>query len=326
MVSGCSIHLIRRDLFGTKYNSQLNGLKPTEKYIDEINNQVLINKRLVAIDPNLSDLLYCVAKIDNKTVKLRYTQNQRRKETKNKKYHGLISSFRETDKVDGRSIMEWETELTKFNRKSLDFAKFKGYIANKNNINSKLLKYYEGYLYRKLRFNGYVNRQKSEARFLKKFRQFFGRPDDVVIGIGDFEQSQHRKFKEPVKGKGFRDMFRRAGYKNTYLVDEHKTSCRCNNCGDIIQDNYVIGGECKTFRKCKNPRPWRKEETIIRHGLLMCQTCQKLWCRDMNASLNILEIMNAVCQGAPRPRYLQRGRISISNTTSVLPTKFNFSP
>ena len=34
----------------------------------------------------------------------------------------------------------------------------------------------------------------------------FGTPEEVVIGFGDFEQAQHRKYKEPVKGKGFRDI------------------------------------------------------------------------------------------------------------------------
>ena len=131
-----------------------------------------------------------------------------------------------------------------------------------------------------------------------------------MIGIGDYEQYQHRKFKEPVKGKGFRQMFRKAGYKNLYLVDEHKTSCRCHNCKNLVKGDQIVGGECVTFRRCPNPRPWRREESIIRHGLLMCQTCQKLWCRDTNASLNIWEIMKAAKDGTQRPKYLRRGKVS----------------
>jgi hypothetical protein len=68
-------------------------------------------------------------------------------------------------------------------------------------------------------------------------------------------------------------MFRRACYHNVYLVDEHRTSCRCHNCKDVVREDQVIGGQCVTFRKCKNPRPWRTEGNIVRHGLLMCQTC-----------------------------------------------------
>jgi hypothetical protein len=40
-------------------------------------------------------------------------------------------------------------------------------------------------------------------------------------------------------------------------------------------------------------------------------------CRDTNASLNIWEVMNAAKEGKARPRYLQRGKVSFSNTTTV---------
>jgi hypothetical protein len=41
-----------------------------------------------------------------------------------------------------------------------------------------------------------------------------------------------------------RKLLRKYGY-NVYLVNEFRTSCRCSHCE----------GECKTFRKCVNPRP-----------------------------------------------------------------------
>ena len=95
-----------------------------------------------------------------------------------------------------------------------------------------------------------------------EFIEKFGTQDDVVITIGDYEQRKHMKYKEPVKGKGFRDLFRKNGFE-VYLVDEHKTSCRCSICE----------GVCETFRDCKNPKPW-KDNIITRHGLTMCKTCK----------------------------------------------------
>jgi hypothetical protein len=59
-----------------------------------------------------------------------------------------------------------------------------------------------------------------------------------------------------VKGKGFRTLFRKAGYK-VYLVDEFRMSCRCSHCESD-------DGICKTFRECENPRPWRNNR-ILRH-------------------------------------------------------------
>ena len=56
-----------------------------EEYIDELKNYSKIkDKKIVSVDPNLAELLYCVDK-DTKDRKIfRYTQNQRRKETKEK--------------------------------------------------------------------------------------------------------------------------------------------------------------------------------------------------------------------------------------------------
>ena len=82
---------------------------------------------------------------------------------------------------------------------------------------------------------------------LSRFEMKFGTPQEVVICIGDWEQKQHRKFKEPVKGKGFRTLFRKAGYK-VYLVDEFRTSKKCSAC-EI--------GVCSKFRWIDNPRPYR---------------------------------------------------------------------
>lgn len=78
---------------------------------------------------------------------------------------------------------------------------------------------------------------------------------------------------------------------------------KVGKCGDNGSD-----GRCETFRKCRNPRPWKRNEIITRHGLLMCQTCKRIWCRDNNSSMNILKIIQYHAQGKERPKYLQRGK------------------
>ena len=92
-----------------------------------------------------------------------------------------------------------------------------------------------------------------------------------------------------------------------YLVDEFRTSCRCGACG----------GECKRFRECKNPRPYRSGR-ILRHGLVKCTTCSRLWNRDTNAASNIWKISMSAINGEERPEYLRRARGAISGTTSVV--------
>ena len=115
--------------------------------------------------------------------------------------------------------------LSLYNRKTLIIDEFKKYIKKKNEINHKLFQFYERQLFRKLKLNGYWNRLKSEQNMINKFKEIFGPSEDTIVCIGDFEQRKHRKFKEPLKGKGFRTLFRRNGY-NVYLVDEFRTSCK----------------------------------------------------------------------------------------------------
>ena len=108
-----------------------------------------------------------------------------------------------------------------------------------------------------------------------------------------------------IKGKGFRSLFRRYGYK-VFLVDEHKTSCRCANCGH----------QTKTFRWCHNPKYW-KDNIMKRHGLLRCTNDCGLWNRDTNGSINIWKIAVSAIGRRERPEYLRRTRSSISGVSST---------
>jgi len=299
----CSILLLRKDKVGKRI--RINKIPNKEQYIDEVKNYSnLQHKNIVAIDPNMSDLVYCVDGDTRERNHFRYTQNQRRKETKQKKYQNIILKYTK-EKIDGKTIIELETEISLYSRKTLDIGEFKKYLKKKNEVNSKLFQFYEKQLFRKLKLNGYWNRLRSEQRMMNRFSKIFGKPTDSIICIGDFEQRKHRKFKEPIKGKGFRTLFRRSGYK-VYLVDEFRTSCRCSNCE---------GGKCSKFRKYRNPKPM-KNNSILSHGVLVCKTCSALWNRDENSSRNIYKIAyNAIHQNE-RPTYLSRSKV-ISGTTSV---------
>jgi hypothetical protein len=295
----CSILLTRKDKAGQIVN-QLKAKKDGgEKYIDEITDEEreeLVDLKLVAIDPNMGDLLYCVDSDQMTQTKFRYSQDMRRKETKFKKYRNLLQAQKQ-EVIDGRRVVDWETDMSAYNKKTLNFEAFKTYIKHKNALNLKLAPFYNKYIFRKLKLGSYSRRQITEARMLKRFEKLFGPPDKVVICIGDWEQRQHRRFKEPVKGKGFRNLFRRARYK-LYLGDEFRTSCRCSFCSSEH-------GVCSTFREVDNPKPFR-EGRILRHGLVKCTTCSRLWNRDTNASSNIWKVARNAILGLARPAYLQR--------------------
>ena len=292
----CSILWVRKDLAPEKKKPKFKAVP--EQYIDDgkVDLKALQGKKIVGIDPNKGDLIFCVADSgDGHAQTFRYTQDQRRKETKQKKYRDLRDMFKETNDIAGKPVKEWETELSAHNKKTLDITKFYLYILKKNEINSKLMPFYQQYIFRKLKWNSFVNTQRSEDNMLNKFKEKFGKPKDVVIGFGDWEQKHQMKYKEPTKGKGFRKLFRKAGYQ-VYLVNEYRTSCRCYDCE----------GECVKFKKCKNPRPWKANEIILRHGLVMCKTCKRTWNRDVNSALNMHWITKKTIEGDGRPEYLRR--------------------
>ena len=292
----CSILMLRNDLIGKRIPNIKIGSN-TEQYIDELSDYSGIkNKKIVAIDPNKADLIYCVDS-DNKTAnEFRYTQDSRRKECKIKKYSKIILELKK-EKVDDKTIIEYETELSKLNRKTLIIKDFKEYIKKKSEINNKLYKFYEKYIFRKLKLNGYINKKKHEQKMINNFKKIFGKPEEAIIAIGDWEQKKQMKYKEATKGIGMRKLFRQNNYK-VYLVDEFRTSCMCSICKDET-------GRCEKFQVRENPKPY-KSENILCHGLLTCKKCSGVWNRDVNSATNIYRIAKNAINGIERPKYLCR--------------------
>jgi len=290
----CSVLLLRNDLIGKRIpNSKLSC---NEKYIDELKDYSLLkDKKIVGIDVGKCDIIYCVDNDTKKATKFRYSQDSRRKECKIKKYAKMILKFKKKE-IDGKSVIEYETELSLLNRKTLDIKKFKEYIQKKCYVNNLLFKFYESYIFRKLKLNGYTNRKKNEQKMINNFKKIFGEPKDTIVCIGDWEQKKRMKYgKEPTKGIGMRKLFRQNNYK-VYLVDEFRTSCKCSKCN---------GGECQKFIVRKNPKPYRDNLALV-HGALSCKNCCVVWNRDCNGATNIYKIAKNAINGKERPNYLCR--------------------
>ena len=292
----CSILMLKNDLIGKRIPNVKNGSNK-EQYIDELTDYTnLKNKKIVAIDPNKADLIYCVDNDNKEANEFRYTQDSRRKECKIKKYSKIILEYKK-EKIDGKTIIEYETELSKLNRKTLTIKDFKEYIQKKSEINNKLYKFYEKYIFRKLKLNGYINKKKHEQKMINNFKKIFGKSEDVIICAGDWEQKKQMKYKEASKGIGMRKLFRQNNYK-VYLVDEFRTSCMCSICKNDI-------GKCENFITRKNPKPY-KSGNILVHGALCCKNCEAVWNRDVNSATNIYRIAENAINGLERPKYLCR--------------------
>lgn len=291
---GVSILFIRDDLVGKRLPSTKKGISK-EFYIDELNDySALQNKKIIGIDPGKSDLIYCVDDASKDANVFRYSQDQRRKETKMKKYNNIILGMK-TNKIQGKSVIDYETELSLYNRKTLCIDKFKTYINEKNRINHILFDFYAKHLFRKLKFGRHINIKRNEQKMMSDFRKMYGNPENVVICIGDWEQRQQMKYKEPTLGIGMRSLLRKNNY-NVYLVDEFRSSCKCSKCD---------GGVCEKFMVRKNPRP-NKDDMRLVHGLLRCKSGCGSWNRDRNGSSNIYKIAYQAIYKLERPSYLCR--------------------
>jgi hypothetical protein len=264
----------------------------------------LKSKTIIGNDPGMSDLLSFVS--ENSTghnpQKLRYTQAQRELETRNRKYRGIIQQLKDTTRISGKTVAEWEEWLAQKTPRGcndLDHEEYSIYLENKLLFNQVVGPFYEDRLFRKLRFNAYINTQRSEQQLVNRFQDKFGTPDEVMIGYGNWSETHHRKHHAPVKGVGFRKLFRKAGYE-VVLVDENRTSHYCSSC----QIPTAYCKEVKLPPGSKSVVNWHGRV----HGLLRCTTCKSRWNRDVNGAINIAKAARAALQGEERPVYLQKGQ------------------
>jgi len=299
----CCILFIRVDKNGKLLSKTYQNKKCCQtdnmKYIEDIEiTSELKKKRIVCIDPNVSsDLIYCGSRNENnELITFRYTQNQRRLETRKKKYSKIIDNVNKETIVNNKSVKEIETLLSesKLNSKTCNYDKFKEYCIEKNKINKLLFKHYEQTFFRKFKLNAFINTQKSESKMIQNFKNKFGDPQITAIVVGDFSKDHNMKGLEPAVNKRFRRLFKNTGYE-TYLINEFRTSKLCNCCNN----------ELETFIMKPSKKPKTKGQLCQCFGLLRCKSvmpqCKVIHNRDKNAVQNMLNIVESIFNTGKRP-------------------------
>lgn len=253
------------------------------KKIEDISKKCLIKENYVVIDPGMCDLIYCAKENKDDLITFRYTAKQRLHETKHYKY----KKIHEYLEKDIKEIIEKYS----FNSKSVDIETAIDYCTEKNNMNRKLFKHYEKEIFRKLKFNSYVNRQKSESKMINNFRKTFGNPNEIKIVYGDwsaYDNNNNNKIrKESSSSKDMKKIFERKGYE-IYLINEYNTSALCNKCKH----------KCENFHQ-------RDGEKFLVWGLKRCthRNCQTIHNRNKNACKNMLSIIEYLRKGLGRKEF-----------------------
>ncbi len=291
---GCSVLFHRKDQNPEKLDEDNIATLYKEQYLDELPREILDtfkDKNIVGIDVGIDDILYCT----DGELFYRYSANQRRKQTKKKKYMKIVDGLKKETYVDGLSVKEWETVLSLYNKYTCSVQEFRNYLGQKLPLFYTLKPFYNDYLLRKLRWNSYINRQRSEDKMINQIRKKFGDPDRTILVIGDWDQKGHNMAgKEPTKGKAIRKTLRKGGYEVT-LMHEKKSSCTCHNCH----------GENKKFMYRESHKPKNYGQIVQVHGLLRCSSengCGSLWNRDVCGSLNIRYLGQEAIAGRERPQ------------------------
>lgn len=166
------------------------------------------------------------------------------------------------------------------------------YCRKKNEVNRLLFEHYASPIYRKFKFNKYINTQKSEDTLKTNFSKKYGSSENTVIVLGDYG-GKHMKGKETVICKRIRKIFRRAGY-SVYLIDEYNTSKICNECGK---------GVCETFKDRHIIDKKGNNKVVKCWGLVRCKNvnCTMIHNRDKNSALNMSKIVINILAGRNRP-------------------------
>jgi hypothetical protein len=330
--------------------------KPTEyeeQYIDklfpaEIAKYDLIKRKVVGIDPNKGNIIYAssneiVDPLTNRIQKqrFRYTVNQRRVETRSKYYSRMIDQFNQKTFIGGKSVKEWESELSQYNSKTCCYADFKAYVNAKLKSNNVLFDHYSTSEYK------YIKQQNGNRQYVNS--------KQIRLQI----RMRNSKDPPPPKVKTYTGRIFRKLRLNSYINNQRSEANMINRFQKVFgdRDNVVIAfgdheqghqmkyhaptkdiGMRRLFRrhgflvylayefrtscrcyKCghenenflwrESPRPWRGNTGKVKvNGLLRCKslTCNAVYNRDYNASQNILELGQCGVHGEPRPAYLCR--------------------
>ena len=342
-------------------------VKPEEpvpdQYFEDLRDRPnLMSKHLICIDPGQSDLIYCRG-FDFpgvKTKTFRYTQNQRRKELRIKKYRYIrlkLGQHIQARDIDGqtRKLQEFQKRLCLYSAKTCNFNKFAEYCRYKNLTNFLLRDFYNEPTHRKLKWYSFINRQKSESKMIRNFKNRLGKPENTVIVYGDWSKgSSHQPGTEPTISKRIKMLLKKEKYE-LYLINEYKTSKVCNGCGgelekflrrpkktgywkrgkkkgkvDQKQKKWVEYSKQLSSLKevkeakgtgSKEKRPYEKEVENLCHGLLRCTNtaCFTIHNRDKNAVKNMLKITWQVFCGRGRPA--EYCRIADSSTAHEVESK-----
>jgi hypothetical protein len=247
------------------------------------------NKKLIGIDPGKKSVL---TMIDENDKIYEYSNCRRRFETFTKRSNQI--TLNEKNK---NNIIELETELSNFNKRTLHSNKFVDFLNEKKKHFNKLQEFYERPLFRKLSFRRYSKTKSSEDKMLNEIEKKYGNKDDILIGLGDWSKKSNTQMKGcmPSPNKGLIKVLKKRF--EVLSVDEFRTSKLYSRGTKGAQAEPAFGEliNVKVKGKSIHTLLTPKENP---NGVILN--------RDTNASKNILFLLKEYLYFQRRPLEFQR--------------------
>ena len=282
----CCLLFIRKDLKDKKWGTRVPIIQEQDFYsIEDLSKEqldTLKDKNIVGCDPGKHSLVYMM---DNNGKKLQYTASQRKIEGYGKRNQRILLQEKKRN-----NIIKKETHLSFQNSKSVDYIKFKTYLAEKDKLNKETTEFYKKETWRKMKFRQYSYCKKSIDNFLNKIQETFG--SNILIGYGNWSRDTQMKHFMPTMNKGLRKQIHKK--YDTITINEFNTSKKCCDCYN----------EMKHYRDKKNKEVYR---LFVCSNCVSCQNKQIVFrTRDANSAVNIMNLTTCWINNQTRPEEFSR--------------------
>jgi len=279
----CCLLFIRKEFKDKKWGSRVPSIPDQDFYgIEDLSKEqldTLSNRNIVGCDPGKHSLVYMM---DKNGKKLQYTASQRKIESYGKRNQRILLQEKKRNK-----ITEKETRLSLENGKTVDYDKFKTYLAEKSQLNKQVKEFYRKDVWRKMKFRQYSYGKKSIDTFLNKIQETFG--SNILIGYGNWSRDTQMKHFMPTMNKGLRKQIHKR--YDTITINEYNTSKKCCGCRN----------EMKHYRDKENKEVYRLFECVS------CQNKQTVFrTRDANSAVNIMNLTACWIHNQTRPEEFSR--------------------
>ena len=258
-----------------KKKTELTSLPSRGLYaIDELKHVSRLEQlHVVGIDPGIREIVVAVDQDDPKAHPVRYTQRQRLKDLRSRRYAD------ESRRCKPYEVTVAEEELAGLNSRTASLGGFCEYCYNRHKTLDFCLKFYADIRHRKRRWKTYIKTQQSEERLYERLKAMH-KPGDrrqMVLAYGSWGATSGRAPSSVKRGNpstvGVGLMKRLSKRFVVCLTPEHHTSKTC----------------CRCMGPCG---PWTEVETSKNkkvRGLRICQdeSCKLPQNRDRTGASNI---------------------------------------